>query len=296
VEIPPDVSTASLAIRHYQDIISDGISNGFKFVLENKHLYQNYEINIQSIDNIFKNKQELMHIRMAKERCRALLGFRWDDNMNIKVQSQPIGDTIYYSLPTVKMYCAACKRIEPFNPLRSYDVLKTQNGESYNLHKEQLFLLIYNCQSCKGLPEVFLIRRKDWKLNLAGRSPMEIITVEKDIPKNHSKHISDAKLAFNSGHILAGLFFLRVFIEQYAKSVVNVVNIDKLKTDEIIKLYADSLPTDFKDRFPSLYKIYSDLSISIHNATADEQLFSKCISDISDHFEAKRIFKIKDSK
>jgi hypothetical protein len=61
--------------------------------------------------------------------------------------------------------------------------------------------------------------------------------------------------------VLAGLFLLRVFIEQFAKSKVNG---DFASGDALLDAYPTPLPDDFKGRFPSLKNLYSGLSMAIH--------------------------------
>jgi hypothetical protein len=280
-------NTVAKVFNFIEDVFKKEILEAFKFILEQKHLYQNFEINIKGRFEFVEKMVPGHSFRVAKDRFDKLLIFKWDDVKNRNETSPQ--DVIWYTLPTVKIYCATCKRIEAFNPVHSWDVLKTSTVDYHFLYKEQLFLLIYQCQSCKKLPEVFLIRRKDWKLNIAGRSPIEKITVDEYIPKDFSKYISDAKLAFNSGQTLAGLFFLRVFIEQYTKSIIKD---DSLKADEVIERYSDGLPTDFKDKFPSLKSIYSKLSAAIHDANSNEELFKESLAGIQIHFDAKRLFKI----
>lgn len=279
-------------LRHVEEVIAKEISIAFKSVLENKHLYQNFDIKIPNLEGITKTYAGVVNFLATnvKEESSKILSRIWDDINN--TQDLTLGadrNTIYYRLPTVKIYCVNCKRIEPFNPIKSFDLLRIHQDPLYLIHSEQLFILIYQCQSCKKLPEVFLIRRKGWKLNIAGRSPIETIQTKADIPKEFATYISNAKLAFNSGQTLAGLFFLRVFIEQYTNKVIGEKS---LMVDEIIKKYMEGLPNDFKERQPSLAKTYEDLSAAIHNADSNEELFSKSLDDIERHFEAKRIYKV----
>jgi hypothetical protein len=263
------------------------ISNSFKILIEQKHLYQNLNIDVPGYDDKIDVFIPTSFKHDAKLRYKQCLIMKWILSA-LSATIDNIESTLKISLPTVKIYCAICNRIEAYNPISGNDELNAI-GESYNVSKTQVFLLFYQCQSCKGLPESFLIARKELKLSIVGRYPIEKVDTPKYLPKEFSKFISDALIAFNSGHILAGLFFLRVFIEQYTKKVVND---DTLKADETIQKYAEGLPTDFKERFPSLMSIYSKLSGAIHNANADEDLFNESLRDIREHFDAKRVFKI----
>jgi hypothetical protein len=186
----------------------------------------------------------------------------------------------------VKLFCSSCDREEPFNPVDGKDEASQVDTNGII---NQIFVLSFQCQSCKGMPEVFMVKRKDWKLTLTGRCPMEKVQVPKYIPKLHANYYSDAVIAFNSGQTLAGLFLLRTFIEQYA---IRVTGKTDLLADQIIDLYMNGLPEDFKKRFPSLRKIYGDLSDAIHKANASDELFKQSLSDIDAHFDAKRLYKL----
>jgi adenylate kinase len=73
--------------------------------------------------------------------------------------------------------------------------------------------LSYQCQSCKGVPEVFLVRREHLKRTNAGRAPIEHVEVPKDIPKHVSRFFRGAIVAHQSGQTLAGIFLLQTLIE-----------------------------------------------------------------------------------
>jgi hypothetical protein len=99
------------------------------------------------------------------------------------------------------------------------------------------------------------MRREALKLRLAGRDPIEILPTPKVLPKAPSKYYSDAIIAHHAGQTLAGLFLLRVFVEQYWRTVPAV---QALLTEEPRATgerqgdaYQSSLPTDFKNRFLS---------------------------------------------
>lgn len=277
------------------------ISAGFKLLLENRHLYQKAEIGVKELmmgatilsktagppgtaarDNAFAQK------------CLDVLSWQWriESSSATPISKLRGPEHLQITLPTIKTFCPnpTCSRIEPFNPRP--DAHATMNHLA-NGKVQQIFVLEYECQSCKGLPTVFMIRRDGMKLFLEGRSPIEHVEVAKVIPKTQRKYISDAIVAHNSGQTLAGLFFLRTFIEQYARELSTNPS---LPPDELIENYMKPLPDDFKSRFPSLGKIYSDLSGAIHNADASVELFNKTITDLNEHFEAKKMYKIVDKK
>ena len=62
--------------------------------------------------------------------------------------------------------------------------------------------------------------------------------------------------------------------------------------DEMGAIYQDSLPNDFKSRFPSLLDIYNQLSSAMHEAKAEAALFEDCARKIAEHFDACRVFRL----
>jgi hypothetical protein len=68
----------------------------------------------------------------------------------------------------------------------------------------------------------------------------------------------------------------------------------KLLTEKHLCQYVevDTLPDDFKNRFPSLYGICWKLSAAMHEAMAVEALFEDSCAQIIAHFDARRGFKL----
>lgn len=87
---------------------------------------------------------------------------------------------------------------------------------------------------------------------------------------------------------MAGLFYLRVLVEQYLRTVAP--DSANKKPDELINLYTAMLPEDFKRRFPSLGEQYTRLSEAIHTANESDELFQKSLERIVTHFDGIRVF------
>jgi len=228
------------------------------------------------------------------ESCLKILEWPWHIGIQRAFIAGMGGENLELSLPTIKLFCSTCNRNETFNTLepRTDSILNhTTAKHKSEIKTQQVLVLEYECQYCKGLPSVFMIRRDGMKISLEGRSPIEYVEVPKVIPKGQAKYFSGAIVAHNSGQTLAGLFLLRTFIEQYVRNVA--ADPASYVVDDLFKKYMETLPQDFKDRFTSLYKIYTDLSAAIHNADASEDLFDQTITDLKEHFEAKRLYKIK---
>jgi hypothetical protein len=129
---------------------------------------------------------------------------------------------------------------------------------------------------------------------LVGRDPLETIEVPDALPKEYRKHFSDAIIAHNAGQTLAGLFLLRTFIEQYWLSLTLVPRSRgaRIAGDELGQAYNKTLPDGFKSRFPSLSEIFGRLSAALHSADADAVLFDSTATGITEHFDARRVFKL----
>jgi hypothetical protein len=193
----------------------------------------------------------------------------------------------------VKLFCDKCNRIEAFNPIAAQDFLTHfRYGVVTNRIpdvKTQVFVLSYECQSCKSPPEVFLVRRFGLKLTLSGRAPIEHVEVPSDIPREVQKFYAGAIVAHQSGQTLAGLFLLRTLIEQWARLKISD---QETQADKVLEKYMATLPPDFRQRFASIKEIYGDISADIHMAIGSEELFDKKIKDITEHFEACKLFKL----
>jgi hypothetical protein len=274
------------------------VAGVFRELLETKHLYQNLHVEF--------NPEKAMDLKLLPPGTEAqasafiltLVAKKWLVHFgpnSITLAPGPITGELLVPLrpPDVKLYCAHCDRSEPFNLLMAYDIFDhpaiTSTGHEKNDETVQIFVLSYLCQSCKRVPEVFLVRRDGFRLSLCGRSPIEHIDVPKVIPKAIHRFFSGAVVAYQSGQTLAGLFLLRTLIEQWAR--VTTLSKD-LKADQVLDAYMASLPDDFKSRFHSFQKLYADLSADIHIAGGSNELFEDAIRQIVEHFDARRLFKI----
>jgi hypothetical protein len=203
-----------------------------------------------------------------------------------------------------KLFCAKCGTSEVFRPVWYYDLtnelIKEQRfGESMGPRVAlpagfQLFSVLLQCQRCMGKPEAVLVRREGWRLSLHGRSPMEHVDVPKYIPKEEQSLFRDAVIAAHGGKILAALFYLRVFIEQFARRVTGETG--RRYGDELMEEYGKTLPDPHRSTMPSLREWYEKLSEPMHAAKEDEKLFEEAKEAISKHFEIRKVFKIPEAK
>jgi hypothetical protein len=195
--------------------------------------------------------------------------------------------------PNASLFCRQCGRREAFAPMSFTEApsLIVQGGRQITIPDHlQIFFFVYQCQRCFGEPEGFIVRRNCWVLGLHGRSPIELVEIPPYVPKAESWIYKDAVIAYNSGKTLAGLFYLRTFIEQFARRVTGLTG--KVTGDEIMDQYSKVLPAPIKAQMPSLREWYEKLSEPLHSATQDAALFDAAKVQIERHFDMRRIFEI----
>lgn len=286
-------------------------SNALKELLSDKHLYQRTAVDLGCLDEISREVDELNRKAAAEEpgshyvpptleECRSnlheIINNKWRLALRKSGGHPWFGKTfganepLEVVMPTIKSVCsnANCGVQSPFNPVNG------SVSETDGAAQEQCFYLEYECQSCKGPTLHFLVKKSKERLMLCGRSPMEVVNVSSVIPKKHAGYFRDAVIAHNSGQTLAGLFLLRVFVEQFWKSIPEVAGAVSMNLrpsgDQLGEAYKGILPADFKARFPSLSEIYEDLSNALHSAKADADLFQQSHAQIVKHFDARRLF------
>ena len=279
--------------------VNQAIAEKLKELLETKHLYQNVVVDVPTllkkyIDQLLLDNQQLALRRYAAE---VLV-------LNLVPSETEIYASVdrRYQLPTlllqnVKLYCSVCKQQETFSPTVCIDVSKevaehrkTSSRTALHPASFQLFLLTYQCETCRKVPVAFIVKRHGWKLTLEGRSPFEEVVVPKFIPKGERWLFSEAIVASQTGNTLAGLFYLRSFIEQFARRQTGIV--DRQPGEVILDAYQALLPEKVRDHMPSLRSWYEKLSGPIHSANPDDAIFQEALREIIEHFDFRRIYKI----
>ena len=309
--------------------ISDSIFAAFKKLLSEKHLYQVVEIDLTSLRGVAVKRAEeicrsLSHrgstfssrgsvtgtgnpgpIRTDAEKSTVEMELEYGTRLALQpwapeIQSddgtpQQIHPTnavermIPFKLPTIRTMCDTCDQ-QPFNPIREGTECICSNTT------DAWYYLSYRCQNCKGRPVRFMVRREGMKVRLAGRDPVEKLPTPKVLPKEQAKYYGDSQIAHHAGQTLAGIFLLRVFVEQFLRSAPKVKELlmkdPRAPGERIAETYQDTLPDAFKERFPSLRSIYSKLSEAIHAANADAVMYERSCAEVVKHFEARRIFEL----
>jgi hypothetical protein len=289
-----------------------------KLLLETKHLYQKVSLLpeelLASLSPARVEKQVMAPIVIEDEKDlferQAAAFFQG----RLSITEKQLFDTTNRPTPclvvgNVKLFCSTCGGREAFRPIWFSDVtneLVMENAKQgvagipqtfkirFNTNTFQLFYLIFQCQRCEGVPEAFLVKRHDMDLVVEGRSPLEHVELPTFIPREEKKWFRDAVVAFQTGKILAALFYLRTFIEQFARRKTGTQN-DKKTGDEIMSAYADTIPMNLRDTMPSLAEWYDKLSAALHGAKEDSELFESAREKIEEHFDIRRVHKL-DSK
>jgi hypothetical protein len=314
----------------YNEIINT-ICNAICDLMENKHLYQNIAIDFSKIhERIGKikfvarraaNKHlEDTRTREYQEPHRKLLNkfksnfwyfdyFTYGFNRKIAKKWKYAllhdndGARINMTAPTINIVCKTCfGHRTPHNSgfvglqgfFESINKYGKDIGNAFSARKDiiQTFFFPYQCQKCKGEPIVFMVRRKGLKLQLVGRNHIEQIVVPDYLPNDEAEYFKNAIISCNSGYVLAGLLYLRTFIERYMRRVTNAKD-KRLTGDELAEAYAKLLDEEFPNKFTSLKTVYNDLSVPLHAAKDDAGQFEKSRDDILMHFDALRLIPLK---
>jgi hypothetical protein len=288
----------------FEEATPAAVSDVFRRLLTEKHLYQCVEVDTGFVAKIAAVLYE-DYIACSGPRTSSMPDLEDIQNEGMQVldrQWLPLDPTllaepscsdseIRFTLPTIHTFCQECDERWPFNPV--YEGMSCPGCEKTT---DQWFFLAYQCQSCKSLAIRFLVRREGLKLKLSGRDPLEVVPLPKFLPKAHSKYYSNALIAHHAGQTLAGLFLLRVFIEQFWRSLPAaeaLLKQDPRATGEKQgEAYQGTLSVDFRSRFPSLSEVYGRLSAAMHSAEVTADLFDDSCRKIEEHFDARRVYKI----
>jgi hypothetical protein len=196
------------------------ITTTLKLLLELKHLYQSITLQPSLLLDSFLNRVDQGESGYIADSFSAAIQDNWfplDKSSGNTERGNQLATQ--FVTPDVKLFCETCSRVEAFNSIRSADLLWQEpltNRYALSGSTVQIFVFSFLCQSCKSVPEAFLVRRQRLKLTISGRSPIEPVDVPIVIRKPVKSFYSDAVVAHQSGQTLAGIFLLRTLIEQWA--------------------------------------------------------------------------------
>src|SRR5687767_2968137 len=126
-------------------------------LLQEKHLYQS--ITVEPTDTYVLREADGSTTQKTTAAVSTLITNPWSLE-----QQPPIPDQITFIPPDLKLFCVICDRIEAFNLVGAMDVSLRLGSKYLRMQQErdQTFLFGYQCQSCKGTPEIFIVRRRDF--------------------------------------------------------------------------------------------------------------------------------------
>jgi len=276
----------SRAIKLFSKLASDQL----KALLETKHLYQRVAIDPSGeIDPITagvvegeRESFEKFAEDLSQER------FAFSEGPLFAVSRNPSAgpiEVLCLTVSNIKLFCGSCKARELFAPLWFRDL--------HNELRKPVSAPILRSEQTGGRPteQLLLLAYHGLFLTLDGRSPMEGGEVSKYIPKKERQLFWEAIVAMNGGKPLAAIFFLRTFVEQFARRQTDMTNV-RASGDEIMDAYAKTLPSQYREVLPSLKVWYGKLSEAIHSATADEILLEEGMREIDRHFKIRDAFNI----
>lgn len=300
--MPPTASQRAQAFQERQfATFASKARECLKQLLETKHLYQSLEVVPVPLNDLLRwATHEDLAPAQGQDAFQAQSN-NWEITLPIARGAQPIRTSvetfprlIQVDPPRPNCYCRNCRRVQPYALERANFPLQVSAPTGRpKARYDQFFILGYQCQGCadQSAPEIFLVGKTKNKLTLAGRLPMEAIAPPEVLPRDFSRHFSDALHAFNSGQTLPALFMLRVFIEQFARAKCPDRQNGGRGVD-LMDSYNSTLPDGLKTGFPSLRLIYEKLSEAIHNASTEESLFEALRDEIVKHFEGRWAFRL----
>jgi hypothetical protein len=278
------------------------IAEQVKVLFETKHLYQKVTVDPLPVFTAFENKIYGEDRDLFQETRDAFLKATFaltpsDREIIEEPKEGRPAATPLLLLKSVKLFCQRCDSREASRPVWWSDAtseLRKGSGRDRVIGRLrqalQIFTIAYQCQRCTGDPHAFLLRRDGWQFFLDGRSPFEEVEVPTSIPKTERALYRDALIAMHAGKELASLFYLRTFIEQFARRQTRVAH--RVTGDELMAAYNALLPAAQRDHMPSLKDWYDRISEALHAARADVDLLNVANDEIQKHFEFRRLFRI----
>lgn len=285
---------------------SQQIGTDIKNLLETRHLYQFVDLDlgiIQSWNDAEISKYRNDHKRIVEARIGkaniAAMGMKW----RITTEGFKLGrdHAIPVSLPPVNIPCkhppcdnkrqAHRSGFDGEDHLYSLIDLASKKEDKGNCFiweassaLDQIFRFPYQCQSCRGEPVVFLVRREGYRLTLVGRCPMAPVEVPTFIPKKRRKRYGEAVIANDTGFTLAGFLYLRTVVEQHMRLVTRTGTTDRIDGEALGEKYAKYLNPEFSSLAPSFRSVYVDLGELIHGDSDDSVKFTELKDRIDKHF------------
>lgn len=205
--------------------VAQGVAHAIKRLLSSKHLYQNFKI---SVAEDFSNATEGQISEIEIKLRFTDIAFTGGQAM------RTAGEALQVNLLNCETYCTRCGERKAFAPLAAVPSALDQPALPHGAHApaSQILHLKFKCQSCQTEQVDFLVTRKGERLTIAGRWPIENLSIPKYIPKELHEFYSKAIITYHAGFTLAALFYLRVVIEQFWRSLNLVESTQRTTGDE----------------------------------------------------------------
>jgi hypothetical protein len=178
--MPSDLSWDE-ALNQVQHSFMQMITATLKLLLESKHLYQSATVQPSPLLDSFLKRVHESHTGYVVDSFSESIRANWfpiDKSSGNTDWGKQLA--IQFVTPDVKLFCETCYRVQAFNSIRSADLLWQEpltNIYALSGSTVQIFGFSFLCQSCKSVPEAFLVRRQGMKLTNSGRSPIEHVDV-----------------------------------------------------------------------------------------------------------------------
>lgn len=297
------------------------VEAALKELLETKHLYQTVRISLEPIQAAISASKaafgepkmsafpsrgialtaeqiERYHVSHRTELGKilsCLTGNDWklitEDLRDIPLRSNhpdsPNGEPICF-LPTICRGCCHCDAVFPphnsgyFGSQKPEPLIDLVMPRTNKRPTTQYWSIAYQCQSCRGEPVVFSIRREGEKLQLVGRSLFDRVTIPPYFPAQLHRFYSETQIARTAGKPLPGSLYLRLLIEHHMRGVSAITA--RATGDELADAYSQRLSSEFPRSEASLKEVYAVLSTLIHDGTDDADVLDAMIHKVDRHF------------
>jgi hypothetical protein len=145
------------------------ITGTLKVLLEQKHLYQSLNV---EYSKLLLNPKDDKAVKASFDHIHATMQQSWwpiDPFGSKRYASDRDARSVYFEPPDVNVFCYICDRVEAFNLVSAEECISRDVRFPDLSAKErgvlvQAFVFSFQCQRCKGAPQVFLVRRVGLKL------------------------------------------------------------------------------------------------------------------------------------
>jgi hypothetical protein len=205
--------------------LESSVAHHLKVLIESKHLYQGIRIEANDVLEKALSQAGGSYPDQVNSGFSSFLYGPWlahDPCLDHLALRQGTFTNLVFSMPGVKLFCGHCERVEAFNSVSTEEFLGRGGYGEPVVGREtiQVFVASFLCQSCKTVPEVFVIHRQGIKLTISGRAPIETVNAPKQIPRGVRHYYASALVAHHSGQSLCANFLLRTLIEQWTRKYV----------------------------------------------------------------------------